>query len=245
MNERKMKRVKVRGKHVILSFVCLVLGFMISFSYQFTKQEAANGNGKPTERQWTKEYEYRNNLIEQEEKNRELQKELVEKQEKVREIEEELAKGEQEKIYFNLVEDVEKLRMYVGDVRVKGQGIQVTLSDSSYVPTGEDVNNYIVHESHLFKVINELYISGAQAVSINGKRLSHDSYIYCNGPVVTVDGNPYPAPFVIAGIGNPDVLIPALNINGGVIDQLLQDNIVIKVEKKSEIVMEPLLQTNE
>ena len=58
--------MKVKGKHVILSFVCLVLGFMISFSYQFTKTEVAKG--KPTERQWTKEFEYRNQIIEQEEK---------------------------------------------------------------------------------------------------------------------------------------------------------------------------------
>ncbi|MDF0725274.1 DUF881 domain-containing protein [Cytobacillus sp. S13-E01] len=235
--------MKVKGKHVILSFVCLVLGFMISFSYQFTKTEVAKG--KPTERQWTKEFEYRNQIIEQEEKNRLLQQELYEKQENVREIEEELAKGEQEKIYFNLVEDVENLRMYVGEVKVKGQGLQVTLEDASYSPSGEDVNDYIVHEGHLFKVINELYISGAQAVSVNGKRLSRDSYIYCDGPVVTVDGNQFPAPFVISAIGNPEVLIPALNINGGVIDQLLADNIVVKTEKKSEIVMDPLLQTNE
>jgi uncharacterized protein YlxW (UPF0749 family) len=214
---------------------------MISFSYQFTKQETSNG--RLTDRQWSKENEIRTLLIEQKERNRELQEELSTKQEAVRKIEEELAMKEQEQIYFNLVEDVEKYRMFIGEVKVKGPGVKVTLEDASYVPSGEDVNNYLVHESHLFKVINELYISGAQAVSVNGKRLTHKSYLYCNGPVVTVDGNQYPAPFIISAIGNPDVLIPALNINGGVNEQLVQDNIVVTIEK-AEITMDPLLQTS-
>ncbi len=234
--------MRLKGRFVILSLVCLVLGFMISYSYQLTKKESAQG--RITDRQWSKEYEIRNLLIEQEERNRELQQELFEKQETVRQVEEELANQEQEQIYFNLVEDVEKYRMYVGEIKVKGPGVKVTLEDASYVPSGEDVNNYLVHESHLFKVINELYISGAQAVAINGKRLTHNSYLYCNGPVVTVDGNQYPAPFTISAIGDPDVLIPALNIIGGVNDQLVQDNIVVTIEK-SEIMMEPLLQMNE
>jgi uncharacterized protein YlxW (UPF0749 family) len=232
----------MKGRQVILSLVCLVLGFMISYSYQLTKKETSEA--KITDRQWSKEYEIRNELIDQEVRNRKLQQELFDKQERVRQIEEELAKKEQEQIYFNLVEDVEKYRMFNGEIEVKGPGVKVTLEDASYAPSGEDVNNYLVHESHLFKVINELYISGAQAVAVNGKRLTHNSYLYCNGPIVTIDGNPYPAPFTITAIGDPEVLIPALNINGGINDQLVQDNIVVTIAN-AEIVMEPLLHSNE
>jgi len=215
---------------------------MISFSYQFTKQDS--NQGRITDRQWSKEYQIRNELIEQEERNRILQKELSDQQAKVQATEVELANKEAEKIYFNLVEDVEKFRMYNGEIKIQGPGVNVTLEDASYSPTGEDVNNYIVHENHIFKVINELYISGAQAVSVNGKRLNKNSFIYCNGPVVTIDGEPYPAPFTISAIGDPEVLIPALNINGGINDQLVQDNIVVTIAK-SDITMEPLLQTKD
>lgn len=232
--------MRLRGRYVILSLVFLVLGFMISFSYQFTKRESAN---QISSRQWTNEYQYRKMLIEQEQLNRELQKELFEKQKKVREVEEEFAN--EEKILFNLVEDVEKLRMYTGKIAVKGKGVEVTLADASYIPTEENVNNYIVHESHVFKVVNELYISGASAVAINGQRLSKDSYISCNGPVITVDGKQFPAPFVISAIGNPDVLYPALNIAGGVKDQLVEDNIVVKMAKKDEILLEPIIHSEQ
>lgn len=230
--------MKMRGSYVIFSLILLVLGFLISYSYQITKEK--NRDSTITTEQWEREYEIRSQLIAKEEKNRELQEELYKKQEEVKNIEESLK--DQKQVYYNLVEDVEKYRMYVGDLAVEGKGVQITLEDASYVPDGENVNNYIVHESHLFNVINELYISGADAISINGQRLTSHSYIYCNGPVVTVDGNQYPAPFVISAIGDPNVLLPALNINGGIVDQLAYDNVVVTLEKKDKIVMEPLLQ---
>jgi uncharacterized protein YlxW (UPF0749 family) len=230
--------MKVKGNHLILSFVCIVLGFMISFSYQFTKSETNEANGI-TSRQWEREYEYRNTLVKQEELNRNLQQQLFERQEKIREIEENLAN--QEQVLFNLVEDVEKLRMYVGEIKVQGTGIQVTLEDASYVPSEANVNNYIVHEGHIQTVINELLISGANAIAINGQRIFHDSYISCIGPVVSVDGTQYPAPFVITAIGDADVLNAALNITGGVKDRLVNDNINVKIAKQQQIVLDPQL----
>lgn len=227
--------MKVKGKHVVLSFVCLVLGFMVSFSYQLTKAEEKN----ISDRQWQRDNNIRNTLLQTEERNRQLQQELFEKQDKLRRFEEEVATGEQ--LLFNLVEDVEKLRMYTGKVKVKGAGVEVSLADASYVPSEENINNYIVHESHVFKVLNEFFISGADAVSINGQRITKNSYIVCNGPVITIDGNQYPAPFVISAIGDPEVLIPALNIIGGVRDQLLYDNISVKITKKDEIVLDPVM----
>lgn len=230
--------MKMRGSYVIFALILLVLGFLISYSYQVTKEK--NLASTMTTEQWDREFEIRSQLITKEETNRELQEELYEKQEEVKKIEESLK--DEKQVYYNLVEDVEKFRMYVGDLAVEGKGVQVTLEDASYIPDGENVNNYIVHESHIFNVINELYISGADALAINGQRISSHSYIYCNGPVVTVDGNQYPAPFVISAIGDPNVLLPALNINGGIVDQLAYDNIVVTLEKKEKIVMEPLLQ---
>jgi uncharacterized protein YlxW (UPF0749 family) len=229
-------KMKLRGRYVILSLILLVLGFLISYSYQLTSER--NLDHAISSKQWEKEFETRSLLIEKEEKNSDLQKVLFEKQEEVKEIERSLK--DQKQVYYNLVEDVEKFRMHVGDLPVVGNGVRVTLEDASYIPDGENVNNYIVHESHIFNLINELNISGAEAISINGQRISSDSYIYCNGPVITVDGKQFPAPFVISAIGDPNVLTPALNIAGGIIDQLAYDNIVVTVENKAEIKMDPL-----
>jgi uncharacterized protein YlxW (UPF0749 family) len=231
MRQRELKRLKkkmkVKGNHVIFSLVFLVLGYMMAFSYHLTQGE--NDKSAMTGKQWERDLELRNQLVELEEKNRALQKELNEKQEA--------------QVYFNLAEDAEKYRMHLGKVKVKGEGVEVTLADGDYNPDEENINNYIVHEHHVFKVVNELYISGAAAVSINGQRLSHSSYVVCNGPVIEVDGYQHPAPFVITAIGDADVLSSALNLTGGVKDTLVDENIQFTLEKNHEIIMEPLLGT--
>jgi len=228
----------VKTKRVVLSIVCLVLGFMIVYSYRITQGSNSNPH-KITDSQWEQSLRLRDELNEQEEKNRELQNELNTKHEMVREFEAELANEAQ--VYFNLAEDAEKYRMFLGKVKVKGAGVKVTLSDGEYDPNEPNINNYLVHEHHVFKVINELYISGAAAVAINGQRLSHNSYILCDGPVITVDGYQYPAPFEITAIGEPEVLASALNITGGIKDQLVNDQIIFSLQEQKEITMEPIV----
>ncbi|WML32416.1 DUF881 domain-containing protein [Neobacillus sp. OS1-32] len=237
MEEKKVNRIKVKGNHVILSLVSLVLGFIIAFSYHLTQLQ--NTKPKMTDRQYKQTLALRNQLIEQEKTNRKLQKELNQKQAKVQKYEKEFAK--EAKVFANLAEDAEKYRLYIGKVKVKGNGIKVTLADGAYDPKEGNVNNYLVHEHHVFKVINELYISGAAAVGINGQRLTSHSYIVCNGPVITVDGVPHPAPFVITAIGDPDILSSSLNLTGGVKDQLVNDNIVFKLEKANNITFGPII----
>ncbi|MEH7353022.1 DUF881 domain-containing protein [Neobacillus drentensis] len=234
-----MKQIKVKGKHFILSLVCLVLGFMLAFSYHLTQKENQTENRDISGKQYEKTLALRNQLIAQEETNRKLQKELKQKQDKVLKNEKDLAKEAQ--VFLNIAEDTEKYRMFLGKVKVKGKGVKITLSDGAYDPKEDNVNNYLVHEHHVFKVVNELYISGAAAVAINGQRLTSHSYIICNGPVITVDGVPHPAPFIITAIGEPDVLSSALNLSGGVKDQLVNDNLVFTLEKVNEIVLDPIL----
>ncbi|HHY74530.1 MAG TPA: DUF881 domain-containing protein [Bacillus bacterium] len=226
--------MRVSGKHVILSFVAIVLGFLLSFSYQFTNSKTGTiAEGK----QWQREFEYREKLIRLEETTRRLQQELSEKQQSVRDIEANLAN--QEKSFKSIVEDIEKLRMFAGEVRVKGPGVEVTLKDASYMKAVDNANNYIVHEGHVHKVINELLTAGAKAIAINGQRLVQNSYIACIGPVISVDGTEYNAPFIISAIGDQGVLYSSLIILNGVKDQLVMDNIEVKIEKKSEIIMDP------
>jgi uncharacterized protein YlxW (UPF0749 family) len=231
-------KMKVKVRHVVLSLVCLVLGFILAFSYSLANSEKKEG-AHVTDGQWQREDKLRSQLLSQKEKNAELQNEVYQKQQKVVDIEKDLSQEKQ--IYFNLAEDAEKYRMFLGKVKVKGPGVRVTLSDSQYNPDEPNVNNYIVHEHHVFKVINELYIAGASAVAINGQRLKHDSYILCTGPVITIDGVPSSAPFEITAIGDPAVLSSALDLTGGVKDQLVNENIDFSLKKENELVLEPII----
>jgi len=227
---------EVKANRVILSLVALVIGFLIVFSYRHTisEEEPATRN----DREWARNIELHERLVEIEERNNELQRELIEKQRQIIALEFEIAS--EEEIFEEQARELETLRKYLGKVPVRGEGIIVSLDDSEYDPGAGDINQFLVHEHHVLGVVNELFTAGAEAVAINGKRLTARSYIVCNGPVINVDGENFPAPFVIAAIGKAEVLEKALLIQGGIRDQLVEDNIVVIIEKKNEIIIDPV-----
>ncbi len=179
------------------------------------------------------EEKYREELILQKERNKELSDEIGVKQEGIRSYEQSFSA--KEKAHADLVEEAKDLRLLLGVIPATGPGIKIILKDADYDPVEQNPNDYIVHESHIFKVINELRISGAQGLSINGQRITANSFIKCTGPVITVDGKTFPAPFVIEAIGDSDVLASSLYLKGGVIDGLIRDNIVVTTEQIKEM----------
>lgn len=224
------KNNKFNRQQFIILIVCIVTGFIIGYSYKLTKDEA-----KVNTSYLNQEESYRAELIEQQERNKQLSEELNDLQTQIREYEKSFAENEDD--YDHLIGEAEKLRLMLGEISAQGEGIKVTLKDNEYDPESTNPNNYIVHESHVLSVVNELKISGAEAISINGQRLKSNSYIRCNGPVITIDGKQYPAPFIIEAVGNPDTLEASLKIVGGVFDQLLSDNIVVTIEKSDSLQM--------
>ncbi|MDG5788284.1 DUF881 domain-containing protein [Evansella sp. AB-P1] len=227
--------MRVKGSHVIFSFVLLLTGFILAISYQITNERQITNEMSST--QWRAEDELRNEVLMEQAINRNLTEELRDIQNQINEIEDDIANSQRR--YFNLVEDLDRLRMVTGSVQVKGEGISVTLRDAEYVPDGDNPNSYIVHEQHLQKIIHELLVTGAEAIAINGYRLNHQSYIQCIGPVIEIDGNVSFAPFEITAIGEKETLNSSLNMVGGVIDQLVSENIEVRIENKNEIIMDP------
>ncbi|MDL4841262.1 DUF881 domain-containing protein [Aquibacillus rhizosphaerae] len=226
--------MKVKGRHVIFSLVLLVFGFLLSFSYQHTKSDSQVI--QLSDQEWEKDYYYRQQLINLEGKNHELREELNGNRQDIQRLEEEL--GKQEVTLGEYVERKQQLQMLTGELPIKGEGLQVELRDTEYIPSEENANQYIVHDRHVQLIINELYSAGAKAISINGQRIYKDSFVTCIGPVISVDGIQHPAPFIIAAIGEKNVLDVSLNLTNGVIDTLVNDNIEVEVEKKDSIEME-------
>lgn len=222
---------KKKGRHILFSVVFLVLGFILAFSYKTLGDDSERKN--PTSSLLASEEKYREDLIEQQERNRELSDDISVKQEEIQTYERSFSNLEED--HADLVEEAKDLRLLLGVVPAIGNGIKVTLMDAEYDPTEQNPNDYIVHESHIFRVINELRISGAQGLAINGQRLTANSYIKCTGPVITIDGKTFPAPFVIEAIGEADVLEEALHLKGGVIDGLVLDNIVVSTEQVKKL----------
>lgn len=228
----------MKKNKVALAFILMVTGFIVAFSYQYVQKQEAKER-RMTMEQWKREHQLRTQLIEEQEGNRERQQQLDEIRAKIHNIEQKLAKQKTDSA--QLVKKLSNFRMINGQTFVEGPGIMVTLSDADYVPGGKNPNNYIVHQQDIQEVIYELYAIGAEAISLNGQRLSTHSYIECVGPVVKVDGERYTAPFIVRAIGDPELLMNAINMNGGTAELLIARGIDVTIETKDHIKMKPLL----
>ena len=234
-NSRKRENV---SKSIVFSLVFLVLGFILSYSYSLSQSDDGSDNFTANS-QFEQEESFREELIEQQERNKTLREEMQSKQAVLQEFESEFSSGQED--YSDIASEAEKLRRYVGLMPVEGEGLKIILEDGEYGTQAVNPNDYIVHESHVFQVIHEMYISGAEAVAVNGQRIHSNSTIVCTGPVIEVDGVKYPAPFTIEAIGKPDVLAASIELPGGVLDQLVNDNIVVTMDEGLEITMPALL----
>lgn len=131
------------------------------------------------------------------------------------------------------------VKMLAGLTAVQGQGIIITLDDSKNPKEVDELNEnlYVIHDSDILLVINELRASGAEAISINEQRVISTSEIRCAGPVLSINNVRTAAPFVIKAVGNSTDMENALRMRDGVVDVLQQWGIEIDISKQSNIVI--------
>ena len=108
--------------------------------------------------------------------------------------------------------------------RISGPGVRVELGDAprdtlaDAAEHGIDPNFLIVHTQDIQAVVDAMNTGGAEAVTINQRRITPETAINCVGNTVVLDGVPYPQPFAIEAVGDPDALVRAIDRS----DQLTQ-----------------------
>ncbi|MEU4381709.1 DUF881 domain-containing protein [Micromonospora echinofusca] len=88
--------------------------------------------------------------------------------------------------------------------RVRGDGVVVRLADAPQnqdAVTGADVGPSRVIYSDLQGVANDLWAAGAEAIAINGQRLTAMSTIRSAGQAILVDFRPVTGPYEVSAIG--------------------------------------------
>lgn len=104
-------------------------------------------------------------------------------------------------------ERLENLGVVSGGSRVQGPGMVVRLSDSRAAQAGEPgTEDERVQDVDLQVLVNGLWQAGAEAVAINGYRLSSTSAIRAAGQTVFVNLSPVVSPYVVEAIGDPAAL---------------------------------------
>lgn len=116
--------------------------------------------------------------------------------------------------------EIAKLRDPAGMTPRVGPGLTITLSDAPAELLDQAVernkhldpedrinlNRYVVHQQDIQALVNALWSGGATAVTIAGQRVISTTGIRCKGPVVQLQGQPFPQPYVIEAVGDPSEL---------------------------------------
>jgi hypothetical protein len=125
-----------------------------------------------------------------------------------------------------------------GLTSLKGPGVIVELWDVERSPlrqTDSSADPLIVHDVDLLQVVNELNAAGAEAIAINGQRMTAMTAIYWNGPVICVDNAGIGNPYRVVALGPPEALLTTLRQPGSVLDLLRSVGIRVKVRQEEAV----------
>ena len=133
---------------------------------------------------------------------------------------------------------LERAEILAGLVKVKGQGVVITLADS--MDTNIPVEAGLVHDTDLMAIVNELRAAGAEAISVNGQRIISTTAIRCVGPTIQINEVKVASPFHIKAIGDAKYLESALNIKNGIVDNFKVYGINVEVKTDNNITIEDI-----
>ncbi|MFJ6904777.1 DUF881 domain-containing protein [Streptomyces griseoluteus] len=132
-----------------------------------------------------------------------------------------------------------------GATAVHGPGVKLVVNDAKEASSGGDGTNPResagfsdtgrVRDRDMQRVVNGLWASGAEAVSINGQRLTALSAIRAAGDAILVDNRPLVPPYTVLAVGDGRKLSTAFQDSAdGLYLHALQDNFGIRTAISAE-----------
>lgn len=110
---------------------------------------------------------------------------------------------------------VSALELVTGGVAVHGPGLVVTLqdapdaADAAATDRGGQLGSGRIFDRDIQDVVNALWAAGAEAISVNGQRLTAETAIRSAGEAILVDFRPLSPPYVLKAVGDVDAMEPA------------------------------------
>lgn len=118
---------------------------------------------------------------------------------------------------------VEREGVVSGSAPVEGAGLTVTLDDAPSTSVGAgpggvepQPDDLVVHQQDLQHVINALWAGGAEAMTLQGERVTSTSAFRCSGNILLLHGKVFSPPYKVTAVGDPAKMENALNSSEGV-----------------------------
>ena len=223
--------MKKRDILIIFGIMCMILTTAIIIQYNTVKNanmitgSSTNGELKTEVLKWKERYDETYKELEKREKELEKQR---------------ISATENDEGSKEMQEELKKLNSIIGNIDVKGKGVIITVADNNAVTTQtvsvlDNISNYLIHDTDLLFIVNELKNAGAEAISINDERIINETAITCDGNVILVNGNKISSPFTIIAIGSEETILGAIQMAGGFLEELRNYGLVNSVVKQNNI----------
>jgi uncharacterized protein YlxW (UPF0749 family) len=200
-----------------VSFMCLVLGFMIALAWVTDTNRSSRSSYLPFDQR----SRVAAGLIDVEEFER-MQEEIKKLQDEKTALENAIGDGRSEVRTLNT--SLQDMKIQANQTELEGPGVVVTLKDS---PKAQEAlvnpgigGDSIIHDQDVLRVVNELFAAGAEAVAVNSQRVTATTSFHCVGNVIHVNSVPISSPVTIRAIGDAQTLLGALNMPLGVLAEI-------------------------
>ena len=212
------------NKTIMAVIICIICIILVSVMFaQFKIVEETDITGIETAR----EAELQSMLSSWKTKYEEIEEKLKDTQTKIAEYQEKIdSNGQASEL---LDEELEQTNLLVGKTNVIGEGVIITLQDN-------DEKSIVA--SDLRYLINELKLAGAEAISINDKRILNMTEIVDVNGRIYINEEPNVSPYVVKAIGDQTYLSSALSLkNSGFIDTYKNLGKTIEMKKEKNIII--------
>lgn len=138
------------------------------------------------------------------------------------------ADNDREAVLRGITQDINKYQMVLGEVEIRGDGIDITIDKDLSIIWFTDL-------------INELNSAGAEAISINNYRITpfKDGFDLMPNGQILLGGDILSAPYNFKVVGDSDVLMSVLNQVGGILERIqsFQPDIKITVVEVQNLIL--------
>jgi uncharacterized protein YlxW (UPF0749 family) len=122
-------------------------------------------------------------------------------------------------------ERIDSLAILAGTAGAKGPGIQMTIADPGAKMT----------PPVLLDAIEELRDAGAEAIQVNNVRIVASSHFSQGASGIAIDGKSVTQPYTISAIGDPTTMSSAMQIPGGLAENVRQLGATINIALEKEL----------
>lgn len=109
-----------------------------------------------------------------------------------------------------ITDNIAKLSLNVGYTELRGDGLKVSIQPSVNPSIEDGVDLGVVIDSDIARVVNGLFANGADAISVNGYRITGKTAIRSAGEAILIGYQAVSPPYEILAIGNAQRMLSEL-----------------------------------